>query len=138
MLFLRLKACSILQEFRCLNCLILDSFILIFRQQWIHLYALPSVQATTSLVAPQDVAPAAAYQWLWRIDTLVVSRHRKHPLSPQFRSDITPSNSDPTPICLLLRFDSWFPWPVNILHQFILPANPMYKGESPASRRELP
>lgn len=32
----------------------------------------------------------------------------------------------PTPICILLRFDSWYPWPVNIIHHFILPCNPFF------------
>ena len=38
--------------------------------------------------------------------------------------------STPPAIDLLIRFDTWYPWPVNILHHFVLPPNPSF---SPAA-----
>ena len=105
--------------------MIFDDFILVFRHQFIHLYMLPPQDA--SAYDPTDVAPTASYKWQWRIDTLMPLRKKPHPVLSQLRSDTHPDANLPTPICILLRFDSWFPWPVNILHQFILPVNPLYK-----------
>lgn len=108
--------------------IVLDQFILTFCQRWIHLYLLPSgpseyrsrtVAATTSTM---DLDPAAGYKWQWRIDSLVVSRQNHGPstssnASRRIRLD---------PINLFVRFDTWYPWPVNILHHFVLPPNPTY------------
>ena len=87
--------------------------------------------------------PIARHRWQYRIDAVKLHPQRLHPLLPQLRAK--PSPVYPGAICILLRFDSWFPWPVNILHQFILPPNPLfdaaaYTRHTPGtpSPRELP
>lgn len=121
-------------------------FVLVFRQQWIHLYYLTPSGDTSGVAEMKDLSPIAAHKWQWRIDTLIVLRQEPHPLLDQF-CDAQPTADMPTPICILLRFDSWFPWPVNILHQFILPVNPLYvpgrfdsstASSQPVNPQELP
>ena len=105
----------------------MDDFILTFCQQWIHLYALPPDGVQQSLGdTPIELDPIAQHRWPYRIDTLIILARRPHPLLRQLRPSSTSPKSHPTPICVLLRFDSWFPWPVNILHHFILPPNPHF------------
>jgi hypothetical protein len=113
----------------------MDHFILTFCQQWTHLYALPPIDFTSSSGASiVALDPIAKHRWAYRIDTLKLLPQRVHPLAAQSRRH--PFTPRPLPICILLRFDSWFPWPVNILHQFILPPNPAF--DSAAYTRCVP
>ncbi|KAF7798705.1 hypothetical protein EIP86_009929 [Pleurotus ostreatoroseus] len=122
-----------IDEYRCLKAYIIDDFVLVFRQQFIHLYHLPTIPPTTLSSAQfqaLELLPVAEHKFQWRLDTLTVQPQQSHPLLSQFAGDSSPQqdlSGVPPPLCLLLRFDSWYPWPVNILHQFILPPNPNYK-----------
>lgn len=111
---------------------IVDDFVLIFRQQFIHLYHLPTLSPTTLSSAQfqaLELLPVAEHKFQWRLDTLTLQPEQSHPLLPQFAGESRreDANDAPPALRLLLRFDSWYPWPVNILHQYILPPNPQYK-----------
>ncbi|KAI0788878.1 hypothetical protein C8Q75DRAFT_892433 [Abortiporus biennis] len=124
---------------RCHGVVVIDRFVVSFCRQWINLYVLPFIQDSSNSLTqlktdnhdtsiPPEVPridPIAQHRWQWRIDHLLVSpqiesrsqKHNKH------------SKSAP-PINIFIRFDTWFPWPVNILHHFILPPNPSYDSFS--------
>ncbi|KAI0343361.1 hypothetical protein BDW22DRAFT_1345110 [Trametopsis cervina] len=116
------------EEYRCLNSLILDDFVLIFRERWIHLYPLRLKSSSVDHNA-QVVFPLASHKWIGRLDTIDVTAERCHPLETQFvRLD---NGGEPEDIAaplvrILIRFASMFPWPVNILHLYILPPNPSF------------
>lgn len=105
--------------------IVMEQFILAFCQRWIHLYILPSPEGKDQALGngtsrqALDLDPAAGFKWQWRIDSLVVS-HQGHG-DPDTRQD-TPLD----PINIFIRFDTWYPWPVNILHHFVLPPNPSF------------
>ncbi|KDQ61905.1 hypothetical protein JAAARDRAFT_172343 [Jaapia argillacea MUCL 33604] len=88
-------------------------------------YVPPPPQSTVRI---PTLHPIATYQWQWRIDSISVSipNHGQH----HGDSSRTPPLS---PIHLFMRFDSWYPWPVNLLHHFILPPNPAYTSSATAS-----
>ncbi|KAI1790291.1 hypothetical protein LXA43DRAFT_1017343 [Ganoderma leucocontextum] len=116
-----------LPEQQCLGYQIFDEFVVTFCKQWIYVYHIPDSLASSplhnddhALAAPPPLEPIAEYKWRWRIDSITVNPRRQRPR--------TTSYSEPTPpaIDLLMRFDTWFPWPVNILHHFVLPPNPSF------------
>lgn len=85
---------------------------------------LPPNWKTDPTVDPApELNPVSKYRWQYPIDDLKIfpQRHRVCSFVSQ-----QPRRTKPTPICILMRFESWFPWPVNMLHQFILPTNPFF------------
>ncbi|RDX54063.1 hypothetical protein OH76DRAFT_1373978 [Lentinus brumalis] len=118
-----------LPEHHCLEYEFVDGFVLTFCKQWIFLYQLPTGvdssgsprngPSTETSEAVQRLEPIAKYKWRWRIDTISVNP-RRHIARPS-----TPSAGPPS-IDILMRFDTWYPWPVNLLHHFTLPANPSF------------
>lgn len=100
--------------------------MLIFRQRWIHLYVLPeaNMSPTPESIKGIKLRHVSEYQWLWRIDSLDVITEQPHSLHNQF---FPPTAHRPPPsIYIFLRFGSIFPWPVNILHTYVLPSNPSF------------
>ena len=92
-----------------------------FCKQWIYLYYIPHTLVSSPLhnedhafsAPPPSLAPIAEYKWRWRIDSMTVNPRRQRPHI----------ESIPPAIDLLIRFDTWFPWPVNILHHYVFPPN---------------
>ncbi|KIP03044.1 hypothetical protein PHLGIDRAFT_499330 [Phlebiopsis gigantea 11061_1 CR5-6] len=120
-----------LEEHRCLAIYVIQGFIITFCQQWTHVYALPTADPQHNTDEPTELEPVHAHHWAYRIDTLKVAARDPHPLRAQFRPMLAPA----LPVLdLLVRFDSWFPWPVNILHHLILSPNPSFTG----AEHELP
>ncbi|KAL6307286.1 hypothetical protein BKA93DRAFT_815975 [Sparassis latifolia] len=118
------------EEHRCLAALIFEQYVLTFCKLWIHLYRIPSKDPSLVELSASDMKPPiprldpiAKYKWQWRIDSLVISPHRSHLNQRSAGSDFAPTFP---PINILIRFDTWFPWPVNILHHFFLPSNPAF------------
>lgn len=127
-----------MQEHQCKDAVIVDDFLLSFCKQYIYLYHLPPRPRDTP-DDPQDpprLEAIAAYKWRWRIDRLVAQLR----LSPFGSAHGTPSAAAPCPLIdILIRFDTWFPWPVNILHHFVLAPNPAYRPTAyPADPTALP
>ncbi|KAH9940738.1 uncharacterized protein BXZ73DRAFT_98568 [Epithele typhae] len=115
-----------LPEHQCINFEIFEDFVLTFRKQWICLYHIPAQDPASD---PPKLLPIAEYKWRWRIDTIAVSPRRTS----------RPPGAPPT-LDLLIRFDTWYPWPVNILHHFALSPNPSYTRATyaPADRATFP
>lgn len=112
---------------------IMGDFVLTFCQQWIHLYALPPTEALGPSPSGTviELDPVAKHRWAYRIDTLKTLPMHAHPLAAHFRPATAAARARAhPPIYILLRFDSWFPWPVNILHLFVLPPNPAFRAAS--------
>ena len=111
-----------------------------FCKQWIYLYHVPESFASSPLhndehtpaPPPHPLDPIAEYKWRWRIDSITVNPRR-----PRSSSH---SHTTPPAIDLLIRFDTWFPWPVNILHHYVLPPNPSFSRSSfsPTARDTFP
>ncbi|KAI0630815.1 hypothetical protein C8Q77DRAFT_1232241 [Trametes polyzona] len=113
-------------ERQCMDAVVVGDYVLTFCKQYIFLYRLPSTSvpsnahiAEESLEAPRLEA-IATYKWRWRIDALIAQPRLGSPGASGA------STSRPPLIDLLIRFDTWFPWPVNILHHFVLAPNPSY------------
>lgn len=111
---------------------LIGDFILTFCQQWTYLYALPpqEMMELSSNGRAIELDPVAKHRWSFRIDMLKSMPTHPHPLAAQFRPASSTTASLYPPIYILLRFDSWYPWPVNILHFFILPQNPAFCASS--------
>lgn len=90
----------------------------------------PAANSTLSdpSAAPEAVSdyiplpPIALHRWTWRLNSLSVTervsyatRELQHPYKP---------------LSMLIRFDSYFPWPVNVLHHFVLPVDPFFDPAS--------
>ncbi|KAH9926982.1 uncharacterized protein B0H18DRAFT_1210872 [Fomitopsis serialis] len=112
------------EDQRCMGAVFLPRHVLTFCRQWIHLYELPPVPPTippnNALHAPPAACdPLASHKWQWRIDSLVVAS--RLPACDAGAAGWTRSGGEggdaafPS-IDVLIRFDTWFPWPVNILH----------------------
>ncbi|KAI0831902.1 hypothetical protein BC628DRAFT_1493054 [Trametes gibbosa] len=123
-------------ERQCMDALIIDDFILTFCKQYIFLYHIPPRSNNT----PEDpnlsqdvpcLEAVATYKWRWRIDTLVAKpRIEPSGIACRYSSAIgrpTHKAASAPLIDILIRFDTWFPWPVNILHHFVLAPNPAYR-----------
>ncbi|KAA1470122.1 hypothetical protein DENSPDRAFT_870746 [Dentipellis sp. KUC8613] len=63
--------------------------------------------------------PTSEHRWRWRIDTISVS-----PLVHAYAPPDSPSRTRPS-INIFVRFGSWYPWPINMLHHYVLvPSSP--------------
>ncbi|KAI0332743.1 hypothetical protein GY45DRAFT_1320660 [Cubamyces sp. BRFM 1775] len=121
------------QELQCLDTVVWGDFVLSFCKQYIVLYHVPSAtarDAATSLDSLGDaprVDAAASYKWRWRIDTVTAMPRRENhiPSATNVQSLTAPPLID-----ILVRFDTWFPWPVNLLHHFALVPNPDYRPDT--------
>ncbi|KAI0923581.1 hypothetical protein AcV5_009082 [Taiwanofungus camphoratus] len=129
------------EEHKCLGVVLFDHYALTFCRQRIHLYFMPT-RDTSKLRINNDVAhfdPIASHKWQWRIDSLAVSPRRQGFRHPCYvHQEGTDLSACFPPIDILIRFDTWFPWPVNILHHFILSPNPYYSRSSDVSASEGP
>ena len=125
--------------------------VLTFCKQWIHLYALPAPpNCATAILAhppapPAECDPLVSHKWQWRIDSLVVAPRVLCP-APAWAGTASCADSASCdagvgmeagaeaeafpPIDVLIRFDTWFPWPVNILHHYVLTPNPAFTSSS--------
>ncbi|KAI0074484.1 hypothetical protein K474DRAFT_1665318 [Panus rudis PR-1116 ss-1] len=140
-----------LEEFACLGVTFWREYILVFRQTWIHLYRLNEDQATTAATTEssgstfqQELHPIAKHKWQWPIDSLAVevANHTAIHTYPELAS-VEPrlmhsSRDIPPPVNIFVRFDSWYPWPVNILHHFILESNANYTAALPSTVDNVP
>ncbi|KAI0664474.1 hypothetical protein C8Q70DRAFT_948297 [Cubamyces menziesii] len=120
-------------ELQCLDTVVLSDFVLSFCKQYIVLYHIPSTITHSSATLSENLGDAprvdavASYKWRWRIDTVTVMPRRE---SQGLHTTVAPSLVSPPLIDILIRFDTWFPWPVNLLHHFVLVPNPAYRPET--------
>ncbi|KAH9893207.1 hypothetical protein C8Q73DRAFT_791088 [Cubamyces lactineus] len=117
-------------ELQCLDTVVLGDFVLSFCKQYIVLYRIPSTTANSTTTLSEDtprVDAVASYKWRWRIDTVTAMPRRK---GQNLYTTDPPSLASPPLIDILIRFDTWFPWPVNLLHHFVLMPNPAYRPDA--------
>ncbi|EPQ56138.1 hypothetical protein GLOTRDRAFT_120772 [Gloeophyllum trabeum ATCC 11539] len=142
----------------CVSAVFLEDtrFLVLFRTVSLEIYLLPPCPTSAPPAPPsptspntdfQVLHPVAMYRWQWRIDSVSVSfqmdarkRYGKQLNTPSTCSSSQKSKTnenghpyEPTPMHLFMRFDSWFPWPVNLLHHFVLYPNPSYAPSLPPS-----
>ncbi|CDO68844.1 hypothetical protein BN946_scf184805.g53 [Trametes cinnabarina] len=129
-------------ERQSLDAVIVDNFVLSFCKQYIFLYHAPvslppqdtpGIEASDSTFESPELDAVAMYKWRWRIDTLIAAPRRSPRDLTMLSATATNMNAPPSgaPIIdVLTRFDTWFPWPVNILHHFVLAPNPAYHADT--------
>lgn len=120
---------SLLQNDRCQAMHLRDDYVVIVRQQSVELYSTtprPNIIATPG--APISY-PLAQYSFQWRTETVNMSEQVSWHAARSHR---------PSPINVVVRFGSIYPWPVNILHHFVLTPNPAYVPGRETSLYNLP
>ncbi|KAH8110735.1 hypothetical protein DFH11DRAFT_737321 [Phellopilus nigrolimitatus] len=119
-------------------------WVLVFRESVLEMYFLPpSVLGASASTRARVLHPVACHQWTWRIDSVVVTErvswmHERAALScvtcngrgyvPDSGHASTSDKIDQQitcacryrPLSIAVRFDSFFPWPVNLLHHYVL------------------
>ncbi|KAG9313197.1 hypothetical protein JVU11DRAFT_6655 [Chiua virens] len=92
---------------------IAHDYALVLRIQSIELYnTTPRLNILPVPGAP-IAYPLAQFKFQWSTDTIVLSE--QHAISPS-----------PSPIHFFVRFGSIYPWPVNVLHHYVLRPNPSW------------
>ncbi|KAF8638445.1 hypothetical protein AX17_002202 [Amanita inopinata Kibby_2008] len=106
--------------------MIQDRFVFVNRAKLLILYALPQEIPTSGTLV---LRPIAEYSWQWSVDSIC--------MSPQIYNRASLSGRL-APMNILLRFGSFLPWPINLLHYFTLGLNPSYNPHQPPSRENVP
>ncbi|TFK48435.1 hypothetical protein OE88DRAFT_1664227 [Heliocybe sulcata] len=139
---------TVVQPSVCVNAVFLEdtNFLILFRTISLEVYMLPHSSSSPSMSSPssspplvspdsglQVVHPVVLHKWQWRIDSVSVSFQMKSRQRYTSRLNTSATTAkgkgrqyEPTTMHLFMRFDSWFPWPVNLLHHFVLHPNPSY------------
>ncbi|KAG2111101.1 hypothetical protein DEU56DRAFT_216184 [Suillus clintonianus] len=120
---------SLLQNDRCQAMHLRDDYMVIIRQQTIEFYSTvprPNIIATPG--APISY-PLAQHSFQWRADTVNMSEQVSWHAARSHR---------PSPINVVIRFGSIYPWPVNVLHHFVITPNPAYVPGRETSLYNLP
>lgn len=120
---------SLSQNDRCQAMHLRDDYMVVVRQQTIEFYSTiprPNVIATPG--APISY-PLAQHSFQWCIETINMSEQVSWHAARLHR---------PLPINIILRFGSIYPWPVNMLHHFVLTPNPAYVPGRETSLYNLP
>ena len=94
------------QDSVCLKAYIHNDIILVFRETVLEFYRIPSNIPDS----PEDLNTIGLHKWPWKVNSLAVTQRvsRAH------------SGSAYKPLSVLVRFESWFPWPVNMIHHYVL------------------
>jgi hypothetical protein len=117
------------QNDRCHAIHLRDDYMVIVRQQTVELYStVPRPNILPTPGAP-IAYPLAQHQFQWRADTINISEQVSWHAARSQR---------PCPINIFIRFGSIYPWPVNILHHFVLAPNPAYVPGRETSQYNLP
>ncbi|KAG8221100.1 hypothetical protein J3R82DRAFT_2621 [Butyriboletus roseoflavus] len=90
-------------------------YAIVVRIQSIEIYTTTPRPSLLSARGAPIAYPLAQFKFQWRTDTVM--------LCEQHAS----SSPSPRPIHLFVRFGSIFPWPVNVLHHYLLLPNPIYR-----------
>ncbi|KAG2364656.1 hypothetical protein BDR07DRAFT_1354764 [Suillus spraguei] len=120
---------SLLQNDRCQAMHLRDDYMVIVRQQTVEFYStIPRPNIVSTLGAPISY-PLAQHSFPWRTETVNMSEQVSWHAARSHR---------PSPINLVIRFGSIYPWPVNMLHHFVLTPNPAYVSGRETSLHNLP
>lgn len=84
------------------------------------------------------IDPTVSHKWTWNINTISVSERvswkhecaQRHCLTCNGSGIFPSSDSSPVrchclyrPLSIVIRFESYFPWPVNLIHHYVLQTN---------------
>ncbi|KAF9233840.1 hypothetical protein BU15DRAFT_53373 [Melanogaster broomeanus] len=120
---------ALVQHDRCQAMHLRDDYILVIRVQSVEIYStIPRPNILPVRGAPLAY-PLAQYRYQWRSDFVT--------LSEQVYSGARPTRTPP-PINIFIRFGSIYPWPVNILHHYVLAPNPAYAPARETTQYNLP
>ncbi|KAG2093140.1 uncharacterized protein F5147DRAFT_657520 [Suillus discolor] len=120
---------SLLQNDRCQAMHLCDDYMVIVRQQTVELYStIPRPNIIAMPGAPISY-PLAQHTFQWPTETVNMSKQVSWPAARSHR---------PSPINIVVRFGSIYPWPVNMLHHFVLNPNPAYFPGRETSLYNLP
>ncbi|KAJ3743768.1 hypothetical protein DFH05DRAFT_1400248 [Lentinula detonsa] len=75
-----------------------------------------------------SLSPVQVHEFQWRIDSCVMQRQIS-PSAPHSSNEFKPCS-----VNILIRYSSLFPWPVNLLHHFILHPNHLYNSSTSGGR----
>ncbi|KAL0953985.1 hypothetical protein HGRIS_005143 [Hohenbuehelia grisea] len=118
------------QNEECHGVVIRQNFIMVLRSTTLETYALAASQNANHAQAGQIVLhPITSHRWQWRVDSGCIVEQ------------VIPSKTEPgtpPPIYLLVRFGSWFPWPVNLMHHFAVDPNDAYSPAVSVGPNNLP
>ncbi|GLB41614.1 hypothetical protein LshimejAT787_1002140 [Lyophyllum shimeji] len=74
------------------------------------------------------IYPVAQHSWQWGLDSVSMAPH----------TSSVPNQTKYAPINILLRFGSRLPWPVNLIHDFVLRPNPSFDQLQPVTSSNVP
>ncbi|THU88749.1 hypothetical protein K435DRAFT_729642 [Dendrothele bispora CBS 962.96] len=100
-----------------------QDYAVILRPKTLELY--PLTRFRTGCEALKSISPVAVHQFQFRIDSCRIERHLS-PHHPDLSSMTVGSHSQVYPIHILIRYSSFFPWPVNLIHHYTLFPNRAY------------
>ncbi|KAI5123476.1 hypothetical protein M0805_008846 [Coniferiporia weirii] len=136
-------------------------WVLVFRESVLEMYfLLPSALRPSSTTESRDahtLRPAATHKWMWQINSLAVTErvswvHERAAArcatcngQGYISAEDKANNGEQLerivcacryrPLSLAVRFDSYFPWPVNLLHHYVLQV-PLLDGTVPVPAPE--
>ncbi|KAF8840404.1 hypothetical protein BDN67DRAFT_648658 [Paxillus ammoniavirescens] len=119
---------SMMQHDRCQAMHLRNDYILVIRAQSVEIYStIPRPNILPVRGAP-IAYPLAQYRYQWSSDTVNLCE----------QVYIARTSSTPLPINIFIRFGSIYPWPVNILHHYVLSPNPAYVPGRETTQYNLP
>lgn len=135
----------------------IHDWVFVFRESVFELYFLPpwfiSARAAAAASRPNSLQPVCLHKWAWNLNSLSVS-HRVSWIHDRKASNCATcanrgtvpldgnANRNYTLVCkcryrplsIAIRFDSYFPWPVNLMHHYVLPTQMFYDPVSLAKQ----
>ncbi|KAF9454396.1 hypothetical protein P691DRAFT_808531 [Macrolepiota fuliginosa MF-IS2] len=109
------------QPERILDVLVDRDWIILARTTTVELYPLPA-----SIDRNIQIESIATHKWQWKVDSMSIVCPTDNSLSPV------------KPVHMTLRYGSIHPWPVNLIHRYVLNPNDFFDSTKPASRENLP
>ncbi|KAJ3561594.1 hypothetical protein NP233_g10099 [Leucocoprinus birnbaumii] len=111
-----------LQPERILDVLVDRDWIIIARTTAVEIYSLPP-----SINRSMEIEPIGVHKWQWKVDSISLAR----PVN-------SPNPTRIAPVHLVIRYGSIHPWPVNLIHRFVLNINDAFDPSHGASRLNFP
>lgn len=148
---------KICQDRTVLEVYFIHDWVFVFRESVFELYFLPpwfiSARAAAAASRPNSLQPVCLHKWAWNLNSLSVS-HRVSWIHDRKASNCATCANRGTvpldgnanrnyvlvckcryrPLSIAIRFDSYFPWPVNLMHHYVLPTHMFYDPVSLAKQ----